>query len=161
MSWNVEYSTVLHFYIFPVSHTWIKHHENINQRPECTEKIRFTVGFINSYQTQRMLSLSNFKRLRTPLCFAYHGRYWCIFPMKALSLKFHSRRLLCNRKSIYIFIKWCLIENGTASFETSVTDTRAKGQQLPGRRGGEKKKKEKLQGDFISVKTPQQTFPSS
>lgn len=160
MNLNVEYSNVLHFSIFHVSHTWIKHHENINQRPECTEKIRFTAGFINSYQTQRMLSLYHFKCLRTPLCFAYRGRYWCIFPMKAASLKFHSRPLLCNRKSIYIFIKWCLIENGTASFETSVTDTRAKGQQLPGR-GGEKKGGKKLQRDFISVKTPQQTFPSS
>lgn len=39
--------------------------------------------------------------------FAYHWLYWGIVN-ESSSLKFHSRLHLCNRKSIYIFIKWWL-----------------------------------------------------
>lgn len=76
----------------------------------------------------------NFECYHSPPSCAYHWLYWCIYNERS-SLKFHSRLHLGNRKSIYIFIKWCLIENGTDSFEShTVTDPPSKGQQLPERK---------------------------
>lgn len=87
----------------------------------------------------------------TPPSCAYHWSYWCI-SNESSSLKFHSRLRLCNRNSIYIFIKWCLIENATASFESP-------SQTLQAKVSSYQNEKKKLLRDFFKVKNLRKHFP--